>query len=67
MLNISNQTLTKYIKYSALLLLSGILLTASFFTGYIIAERNVYVEAVNKEHGMWVVIDEYGNTNFKWK
>jgi hypothetical protein len=54
------------VKAVATVIVVTTILTGVFCLGYMIAEHNMYVSAVENGHGHWAVIDSHGSTSFEW-
>lgn len=55
-----------YTKIVAIALVVVIILIGTYHIGYLAAEHNTFVDAVQNNHGHWSVIDKHGNTEFVW-
>lgn len=55
------------VKSTVMVVLVTAILVGIFCLGYVIAEHNMFVSAVENGHGEWQVVDSHGSTSFKWK
>ena len=54
------------VKSTVMVVVITAILVGIFCLGYIIAEHNMFVSAVENGHGHWAVIDSHGSTSFEW-
>lgn len=52
--------------WSAIAVLSVVLLTGIAWTGWYMGRRSFRVEAIKAGHAKHVIMDEYGHTEFQW-